>query len=138
MTYNEKKCVVFYESWQMECCGMAFETGDNIKWLVYNCDSINSSVDLGKVNYFYEAHDSDWKNLFMLEGTAERIQMLYERRTSLEDNKRLLFPVDGKLIESDRAEGFEKPVDGMELSGYLVDIVNFTIRPAKKEEVTYK
>lgn len=54
------KCVVFYESWQMECCGKIFKTGDRIKWLVCKCDSLNTPVDVGKIEYYYEAHDSDW------------------------------------------------------------------------------
>lgn len=31
-------CIVFYESWQMECCGKAFFVGDTVKWLVSKID----------------------------------------------------------------------------------------------------
>lgn len=56
------KCSVFYESWQMECCGKAFYKGDNVKWLVYKTDRLNTPVDIGKIDYCYEAHSSEWKN----------------------------------------------------------------------------
>lgn len=29
-----EKCVVFYECWQIECCGKQFSKGDTVKWLV--------------------------------------------------------------------------------------------------------
>lgn len=54
------KCNVFYESWQMECCGTAFSVGDTVKWLVYKAEQLNTPVDIGEINYCYEAHSSDW------------------------------------------------------------------------------
>ena len=49
------KCTVFYESWQLECCGKAFSIGDIVKWF----------VDLGTIDYCYEAHDENWEKLFV-------------------------------------------------------------------------
>ena len=132
------KCIVFYERWQMECCGIEFQTGDTVKWLVCNSYPLITPVDVGKVDYCYEAHDSDWKKIFVLEGIVEHIQILYERYAPLKDNPKLLAPVSGKLIASNCAKGFEKDVDDMKPSGYIVDIIRYLIRPAKKEEVTFK
>lgn len=73
------KCVVFYESWQMECCGIAFSIGDTVKWLVYKTEQINTPVDIGRIDYCYEAHSSDWQNLFVLEGKVETIKILYQQ-----------------------------------------------------------
>jgi hypothetical protein len=50
----------------------------------------------------------------------------------------MLIPTSGKLIGSQNAEGFEKDVDGLKATGYLVDICDYTVRPAKQEEVTFK
>lgn len=29
-----RDCTVFYECWQMQCCGVPFSVGDVVKWLV--------------------------------------------------------------------------------------------------------
>lgn len=57
------KCTIFYECWQMECCGTPFAIGDTIKWLVMETEQLNIPVDVGKINYCYEAHSSDWHNI---------------------------------------------------------------------------
>ena len=58
------KCTVFYESWQLECCGKAFSIGDIVKWFVYKIEreQILAPVDLGTIDYCYEAHDEIGKN----------------------------------------------------------------------------
>jgi len=132
------KCIVFYESWQMECCGIAFSIDDTVKWLVYKTEQINTPVDVGKINYCYEAHSSDWQNLFVLEGKVETIKILYQQYKPTVNNPRLLVPVNGELVETERAEGFEKKLNDMEVSGYVVSLKEYTIRPAKKEEVTFR
>jgi len=132
------KCIVFYESWQMECCGIAFAIDDTVKWLVYKTEQINTLVDIGKINYCYEAHSSDWQNLFVLEGKVETIKILYQQYRSTVNNSRLLVPVNGELVEAECAKGFDKKFNDMEASGYIVELKEYTIRPAKREEVTFR
>ena len=38
------KCTVFYDSWQMECCGTPFSVGDIVKWLVLKAEQLNTPV----------------------------------------------------------------------------------------------
>lgn len=131
-------CIVFYESWQMECCGMAFSTGDTVKWLARQAGEMNApSVDLGRIDYCYEAHSADWKSLFVLEGKVRTIQILYQRYEPDADNPRLLLPVSGETVEAETAEGFEKR-NGMEASGYIVGLTGAFIRPAMQGEVTFQ
>ena len=61
------KCTVFYESWQLKCCGKAFSIGDIVKWFVYKIEreQILAPVDLGTIDYCYEAHDENWEKLFV-------------------------------------------------------------------------
>ena len=132
------KCIVFYESWQMECCGKSFSIGDTVKWLVYETEQINTPVDIGRINYYYEAHSSDWQNLFILEGRVETIKILYHQYKPTVSNPRLLIPVNGEIVEAERAEGFDKKLNDMEASGYVVGLNEYTIRPAKREEVTFR
>lgn len=132
------KCIAFYDSWQMECCGTPFSTGDTVKWLVYQTEQINSPVDVGEINYCYEAHSSDWQNLLVLEGKVEQIKILYEKYAPSAEDSRLLVPVSGETVEADRVKGFEKKIHDMEPSGYIVTLNEYTIRPAVQEEVTYR
>ena len=132
------KCVVFYENWQMECCGTAFSIDDTVKWLVYKTEQINTPVDVGKINYCYEAHSSDWQNLLVLEGKVGMIKILYEKYAPSIDDSRLLVPVSGETLEVEGVKGFEKKINDMEPSGYIVALNEYTIRPAAQEEVIFK
>lgn len=131
-------CIVFYEDWQMECCGTAFSTGDRVKWSVYQCNQLNSPVNVGKVDYCYEAHDSDWTKLSILEGKVRCIKILYQKYIPSEEDPKLLDPVDGILKESEIAKGFDEPYDGMDACGYIVEIENYSVRPAQREEITFQ
>lgn len=133
-----EKSVVFYESWQMECCGTPFTIGDTIKWLAYEAECLNTPVDIGKIDYCYEAHSSEWNNLFVIEGKVEEIKILYQKYLPSENNTQLLVPADGRLVKTQSAKGFEKEMDDMEASGYIVLLGEYFVRPAEKEEVTFR
>ena len=132
-----EECIVFYECWQMECCGTAFAAGDAIHWLVYETDRLNSPADTGKIDYCYEAHSSEWNKLFVLEGKVGKIKILYQKYIPSKDNPRFLVPAGGKMIDTEAAKGFDKKLEDMEASGYLVTIRDYTVRPANEEEVTF-
>lgn len=122
----------------MECCGTAFSIGDTVKWLVYKTEQINTPVDIGEINYCYEAHSSDWQNLLVLEGKVERIKILYQKYAPSIEDSRLLVPVSGETVEAESVKGFEKEFHDMEPSGYIVTLNEYAIRPAAQEEVTFK
>lgn len=132
------KCVVFYECWQMECCGTTFTIGDRVKWLVMRPEYFKAPIDIDTIDYIYEAHSSEWKKIYVLEGTVEMIRTLYQKYAPSEHNARLLVPVDGKLIEVKKAKGYDNPFKDMEAGGYVVDLNECAIRPAKKEEITFR
>lgn len=73
------KCKLFCKSWQMECCGTPFKPGDAVEWFV--CDSyyIDPEIKLGKIDYYYEGHSSDWQTLSVLQGTIKEIKLLYTK-----------------------------------------------------------
>ena len=132
-----RKYAVLYEAWQMRCCGIPFAEGDRIKWLVCKVDLLNTAVDIGEIDYCYEAHSSEWNSLFMLEGRVKEIKILYEEYMPSRDNMNLLVPVRGKLVKTQNADGFDEKLDDMKASAYIVQLDECTIRPAKKEEVTF-
>ena len=53
---KRKKCTVFYAVWQMQCCGTPFSIGDKVEWTVLSNNAFNSPVDIGKIDYCYDAH----------------------------------------------------------------------------------
>ena len=57
---------VYYEMWQMECCGEPFSVGDTVKWLVQKAEFIDMPIDVSDIPYCYQAHSSEWKKQIML------------------------------------------------------------------------
>ena len=48
-----KAISVYYDGWQMDCCGEPFKIGDMVQW-----DCVKSNNDfLVQADYYYEAHD---------------------------------------------------------------------------------
>jgi len=131
------KCVVFYEDWQMECCGKKFSVNTNIKWLVCNGDMIKLPIKTDKIDYYYEAHSSDYKKLFILEGKVKEIKSFYQKYEKSK-NSNILVGVDGTLYNIDSSNNIEDKKDEMKFSGYLVYIEDYTIRPAQKNEVSFE
>ncbi|MCI8336888.1 MAG: hypothetical protein HFI72_07020 [Peptococcaceae bacterium] len=132
-----KECSVYYESWQYECCGRFFRIGETIKWLVYAVNGLDFPFDIGKVEYYYEAHSSDWQSLLVLEGTVTGLQVTYVKYEPSAENEKLLLPCDGRLLPTESIEHYEQTLNDMEFSGFLVTISDYVVRPARQEEVTF-
>lgn len=129
---------VYYEMWQMECCGEPFSVGDRVTWLVSKSELENMSIDVSDIDFYYQAHSSDWKSLFVLEGKVKQIEILYQTYKRSETDSRHLVPVSGELEEADNACGNEGGWDGLtKASGYVVVLQETTVRRAKKSEVTF-
>ena len=74
------KCVVFYEAWQMQCCGTSFKIGDNVEWPIYKCDvnNLDSDDSLIGVDFVYEAHSTRTDDeMFLLKGVVMDIKADY-------------------------------------------------------------
>ena len=135
------KCTVFYESWQMECCGTAFTIGDRVKWLVYKIEreQILTPVELGTIDYCYDEHNTSWEVLFVLEGRVKSIKVLYELFRPEADPPQRLVSIGGKLLDSEKAEGFEEEIDDMKSTGYVVVLLDeCSIRHSEQREVTFR
>lgn len=124
----------------MECCGTPFKKGEIVKWLVHKADkmaSCNFSIDIGHVDYYYEAHESDYKSLYMIEGVVSAIKALHQEYRPSKDNPQLYVPVRGVLVDVDSSDVWSESVDNMDFRSYVVQLDNYSIRPAKKQEVTF-
>ena len=131
------ECIVLYETWEMECCGIPFSTGDTVKWLVSKAGELIAPIDLGTIDYCYDAHGSDVLSLLVLEGKVDTIKILYQLYTASDDNPRMLIPVDGMLVDTQKAQGFDKDIGDMKASSYIVSLTECKLRPTQKEDVSF-
>ena len=127
-------CKVYYELWQMQCCGIPFKIGDTVKWQIIKEPQFGFDFGLlNDVDYAYEAHDHTAK-LFNFTGVVTRIWGLYERYEPSKDNPKFLSPVYGELIETDHADRKDKAIGDLELGGYVIELENCSLselRPNK-------
>ena len=131
------ECTVFYEQWQMECCGSPFTVGDTIRWLVDKTTDLNTAIDIGKIDYCYEAHSDEWEKLYVFTGRVQSIKILYELFEQEKEGSPMMRRVDGALIETEAVDGTENDVHGMQASGYVVHLSEVEIRPAEEGEVSF-
>ncbi|MDE7399052.1 MAG: hypothetical protein K2N06_05935 [Oscillospiraceae bacterium] len=122
-------CRVFYNCWEMQCCGDPFKIDDTIRWTVVKERQLMLSGDttLGDLDYFYEAHDHT-AELFNFTGVVKRIWGLYEKfEPSDKDPNFLLIPIHGELIEIDSVDGWEEPIGELEITGYVVELEDCSV-----------
>lgn len=131
-------CTVFYEQWQMECCGTPFAVGDTIRWIVDKTTDLDTPIDIGKIDYCYEAHSDEWEKLYVFTGRIQGIKILYERFEQAEDGSPMIKRVDGMLKDADAVDGLEDDVEEMQAGGYIVRLTDVEIRPAEKDEVSFQ
>lgn len=131
------KCIVLYDDWQMQCCGTPFKVGDTVRWLVLKMDSDNIPVNVGAIDYYYEAHDSDYKTLFMLNGVVSEIRSLHYKYEESPNNPNVNIPVLGLTVNVDSADGWNEPLEGLPFSAYIVKLEDVNIRAVIKSEVTF-
>lgn len=113
------KCTVYYEAWQMECCGTPFSVGDTVQWDVLKNNVISTPVNIGNIDYFYEAHDDRGDKILSFEGKVDEIKILYHKYALSKDNMHLT-PIRGKLIQTDEVNGNEGEFENMQPAGYVV------------------
>lgn len=133
-------CRVLYDDWQMQCCGDPFSVGDCVEWLVCPPNVLKTSVDVGNIDYWYEAHDSS-ATLFRLKGRVVKILGLYESFVpsyKLPNGIQTFEGVDGVLRElisvDPRSEflhsavGWGRRDDDREISAYIVELENCSVK----------
>ena len=125
---------VFYELWQMECCGKPFKIGDPVEWYVISADRLVRPFDIDGLEYFYDAHFDDWDGIYMLKGVVSNISVYYEKFELITaPGHNMLKPVPGtsEAIATDSSEDVEKYRGELKASGYIVELDGVTVNPAK-------
>lgn len=140
-----KRYRVFYDDWQMQCCGDPFTIGDRVEWLVCLPTGLKTSVDVGRIDYCYEAHGSE-TTMFRLNGYVVKITGLYEKFVpsyKLPSGIQMFEGVDGELRElgsvSPRSEflhsavGWGRRDDEHEISGYIIELEKCSVSELGKD-----
>ena len=128
-------CTIYYESWQMQCCGTPFSVGDKVKW---GCvKSPKKQTALGRVLNFYEEHHET--PTYTVMGTVRRIiadYCDYQAGTERYDHQT-------GTVYCDNVQDFEEEVqfaDGWNVEepgddsitrsfgGYIVELEDVTVR----------
>ncbi len=119
-------CRVFYESWQMQCCGDPVKINDKVSWLVTiiaDKDKHNF-IDEDAIDYLYDSHNPDSK-IPVLVGTIARIRVLYEHYIFAPNSTTMRIPSDDKkLVEVQRVDGTEDSIEKFDPTGYVIDLVD--------------
>lgn len=121
----------------MQCCGVPFKIGDTVRWIVMKLDSYKTPVDVGSIDYYYEAHSSNYEVLFILCGIVDEIRALHYKYEEL-PNSKINIPVDGLTVNVESADGWDEPYENLDFSAYLVKLSNISIRAAEESEVIFK
>ncbi len=121
---------VFYESWQMDCCGEPFKVGDTVNWTVGKYEKLGpcNTVNLGKIDYYYENHLFDRGPYFELEGRVIGIKILFEKFGPSKLKPSESVPVSGVLRETTKVERYEKGFNGMRVTGFVVTLSEIVIQ----------
>lgn len=125
------KCIIFYQSWQMQCCGTPFSVGDKVKW---GCVVPENAVRKdGSVLDFEEEHHE--KHTHTVTGIVKRIiaeyseyprdfgPMIYEDSEVIQEETQY---ADGWNFEKDDTDtrrafwGYVVELEDVIVSRYLV------------------
>lgn len=125
---------VYYELWQMECCGTPFKIGDSVEWYVIDADRLISSLDIDGLQYAYDAHFDDWNGIYKLRGIVNSISVYYEKYELVSaPGHDMLKPVPGisEMVPITSSEDVDIYRGELQASGYVVELIETDVRPAK-------
>ena len=121
---------IFYDYWQMECCGDPFKVGDKISWYVVPANNQGKSLGIDNLDYFYDAHSNDEKNLCKLEGTIESISIHYIKyKLVYKEHHNMYVPIQNtnKIVKSNNSDVKEFKIGEHEVDGYLIELNNVIV-----------
>lgn len=66
------QAMIFYEDWQMDCCGDPFAIGDDVNWVCVKGDD----GALVACDYYYDAHADEYAKQFYITGQVMDITQI--------------------------------------------------------------
>ena len=125
------RCTIYYESWQIQCCGDPFSVGDRIEWTcVMPTDFKNAHgivIDLEEEHHGRETHS--------ITGTVSKI---IAERSEFPSGQREVWYDRAETIKEElqHADGWESDYKDNDLTeytfwGYIVELKNVIVKPIK-------
>jgi hypothetical protein len=122
--------LIWYDAWQMECCGEPFAVGDVVDWsLAGDPDSEWLEAAIGRdltaqVTHVEDHHDVE-QDAIIRRGTVRSIQCafcLYAPASG--GDRRTLYPVAGtaEITATERVDGTEGQGSTLHFNGFLVEL----------------
>jgi hypothetical protein len=129
--------IVYYEAWQMQCCGTPFAKGDVVSWLVFlGNDSLDINGQKIKIDFYEDHHYRSFGDgMFKLTGQVEHIWAEYSLVKD-DDNKVLAYDKVRKyyLDCDEEVDGYNFPEDGHGWA-YVIKLSNVKLELLKKEKL---
>lgn len=72
---------VYYETWQMMCCGTPFSVGDEIEWTVHLNKNHSDDIDAA-FDFYFDNHYHSPEGILKLRGKVDRIVLEYSDGSS--------------------------------------------------------
>lgn len=122
-----EKCIIYYESWQLQCCGDPFSVGERVEWTCAKPDGSDNRHGI-TIDFVEEHHgdDTHW-----VTGTVTKI--VAERSESPNNGLPVGYDsVDVIHEELQYADGWESELDDDESTrrvfwGYIVELEDATV-----------
>ena len=129
------ECTIYYEAWQLQCCGEPFSVGDNVEWTCIMPKEYKNAH--GVIIDFEEEHHG-----FATHRIIGTITKIIAERSEFPKGERIVWYHRAPVIREELkyADGWEsnrKSDETTEITfwGYIVEMKDVTIGPLNKEEV---
>ena len=130
-TMNE--CIVYYESWQLQCCGDPFSVGDKVEW---DCKIPSDYKNAhGIIIDFEEEHHG-----FATHSITGTVTKILAERSEFPKGKKGVWYERVQTIQEEiqHADGWESQLEDDDTTdrtfwGYIVELHDVTVKPLTKE-----
>ncbi len=129
--YDE--CVLYYEAWQLQCCGDPFAVGDIVNWTCVIPSDVGNAHGI-IIDFEEEHHGSATHSI------KGRVTKIVAERSEFPKGKREIHYHKAKTIQEEilKADGYEKNLPNDETTdrtfwGYIVTLKDAVVAPLRKE-----
>jgi hypothetical protein len=128
------ECIIYYESWQIQCCGKPFSVGEKVEWTcTFPYDNQNAHgiiIDFTEEHHGFPTHS--------ITGTVTKI--LAERSEFPKGEKEVWYEraqtIQEELQHADGKESVKEDDDSTERTfwGYIVELHDVTVKPLVEDD----
>ena len=131
-----KKCTIYIDGWQIQCCGDRFKVGEFVKWRVENYNKrIEQYEAAGEFDYYYENHPMNSDGYFTFTGIVVGIDIIFARFVpDPSQGEKVLICSDTFIQPTKEAAIWIKDEREYKFDGYIVHFEDYQIYPEEKDE----